>query len=135
MSALPKDGIVKYPLSTEIVTILDVAGRLTPHLYVVAPVHDTVVKEIAADGFLNVVEAVENAVKYCKNLLKFENEYYIERVANTNVTDKLYREFEKALNLKSKPSKQSIEQDIILETIECDNLDDIITKLVDKYSK
>lgn len=81
------------------------------------------------------IEAVENAVKYCKDLLKFENEYYTERVANTNVTDKLYTKFKNALNLKSKPSKQSIEQDIILETIEDSDINTIIDKLVEKYSK
>ena len=49
--------------------------------------------------------------------------------------DKLQSEFRDTLELKSNPSKQSIEQDIILETIEDIDINTLVDKLVDKYSK
>ena len=81
------------------------------------------------------VEALENAVKYCKEVLKFDDHYYIRNVSNIDISYKLNSEFKDTLELKSNPSKQSIKQDIILETIECENIDAVINKLVDKYTK
>lgn len=80
------------------------------------------------------IEALENAVKYCKEVLKFDGSYYVLSVANIDVVHKLQSEFYKAL-MKSNPSKQSIEQDIILETIEDIDISTLVDKLVDKYSK
>ena len=86
------------------------------------------------------VEALENAVKYCKEVLKFEvlkfdDYYYIRNVSNIDISYKLNSEFKDTLELKSNPSKQSIEQDIILETIEDIDINTLVDKLVDKYSK
>ena len=81
------------------------------------------------------VEALENAVKYCKELLKFDDEYYVRTVANIDVIQKLTVEFKKTLTLKDKPYKSDIEQDIILETIEDIDINTLVDKLVDKYSK
>ena len=81
------------------------------------------------------VEALENAVKYCKELLKFDDDYYIRSIADKDVPHTLSVRFKSSLELKSKPSKQSIEQDIILETIEDIDINTLVDKLVDKYSK
>mgnify|MGYP003605377845 CR=1 FL=1 len=81
------------------------------------------------------VEALENAVKYCKEVLKFDDHYYIRNASNIDISYKLQSEFRDTLELKSNPSKQSIEQDIILETIEDIDINTLIDKLVDKYSK
>ena len=81
------------------------------------------------------VEALENAVKYCKELLKFDDDYYTRQVANVDITCRLKSEFKDTLELKSTPSKRNIEQDIILETIEDIDINTLIDKLVDKYSK
>ncbi len=81
------------------------------------------------------VEALENAVKYCKEVLKFDNHYYIRKVSDIDISYKLQSEFRDTLELKSIPSKQSIEQDIILETIEDIDINTLVDKLVDKYSK
>ena len=81
------------------------------------------------------VEALENAVKYCKEVLKFDDHYYIRYVSDIDISYKLQSEFRDTLELKSNPSKQSIEQDIILETIEDIDINTLVDKLVDKYSK
>jgi len=81
------------------------------------------------------VEALENAVKYCKEVLKFDDHYYIRYVSDIDISYKLNSEFKDTLELKSIPSKQSIEQDIILETIEDIDINTLVDKLVDKYSK
>lgn len=81
------------------------------------------------------VEALENAVKYCKEVLKFDDHYYIRYVSDIDISYKLNSEFKDTLELKSNPSKQSIEQDIILETIEDIDINTLVDKLVDKYSK
>ncbi len=81
------------------------------------------------------VEALENAVKYCKEVLKFDDHYYIRKVSDIDISYKLQSEFRDTLELKSIPSKQSIEQDIILETIEDIDINTLVDKLVDKYSK
>jgi hypothetical protein len=81
------------------------------------------------------IEALENAIKYCKEVLKFDDHYYIRNVSNIDVPYKLHSEFKDTLQLKSTPSKQSIQQDIILETIEASDINTIIDKLVEKYSK
>lgn len=81
------------------------------------------------------VEALENAVKYCKEVLKFDDHYYIRYVSDIDISYKLQSEFRGTLELKSIPSKQSIEQDIILETIEDIDINTLVDKLVDKYSK
>ena len=81
------------------------------------------------------VEALENAVKYCKELLKFDDEYYVRTVANIDVIQKLTVEFKNTLTLKDKPYRLDIEQDIILETIEDIDINTLVDKLVDKYSK
>lgn len=81
------------------------------------------------------VEALENAVKYCEEVLKFDDHYYIRNVSNIDISYKLHSEFTNSLELKSTPSKQSIQQDIILETIEDIDINTLVDKLVDKYSK
>ena len=81
------------------------------------------------------VEALENAVKYCKEVLKFGDHYYIRNVSDIDISYKLNSEFKDTLELKSNPSKRSIEQDIILETIEDIDISTLVDKLVDKYSK
>ena len=81
------------------------------------------------------VEALENAVKYCKEVLKFDDHDYIRNVSDIDISYKLQSEFRDTLELKSNPSKQSIEQDIILETIEDIDINTLVDKLVDKYSK
>jgi hypothetical protein len=80
------------------------------------------------------IEALGNAIKYCKEVLKFDSSYYVLNVADMDVVHKLKSEFYKTL-MKSNPSKQSIEQDIILETIEDIDINTLVDKLVDKYSK
>ena len=81
------------------------------------------------------VEVLENAVKYCKELLKFDDDYYTGTIANKDVSHTLNVEFKKTLTLKDKPNKTDIEQDIILETIEDIDISTLVDKLVDKYSK
>ena len=55
--------------------------------------------------------------------------------ANKDVSHILNVEFKKTLTLKDKPYKSDIEQDIILETIEDIDINTLVDKLVDKYSK
>ena len=82
------------------------------------------------------VDIITNSIKYCK--LWKENtdpSYYVESVAGFKLEEELKREFKKTIKFKEAPYISTIKQDIILETIECENLDSIITKLVDKYTK
>ena len=86
------------------------------------------------------VVALENSIKYCKEyvkLAKIDCRYNdILQVSELNIEDTLKSLFEDGIKDKEYPCrKDNIEQDIILETIEGDNLDTIITKLVDKYTK
>ena len=80
-------------------------------------------------------EALENAQIWCEKLETIEHHYYVSNVADINVETHLKDLYYKSLELKSNPSKQSIQQDIILETIEDIDINTLVDKLVDKYSK
>ena len=82
------------------------------------------------------VSIITNAIEYCK-LWKEKGDpcYYVKNIGELNIEENLKREFKDTLETKSYPNTASIKSDIILETIECENLDSIITKLVDKYTK
>lgn len=82
------------------------------------------------------VSIITNAIEYCKLWeKKGDPSYYVNNIARLNVEENLESEFKGALETKSYPNTNSIKSDIILETIECENLESIITKLVDKYTK
>lgn len=86
------------------------------------------------------IESLENAIKYCKKLLEFDDNcdnyyYYVNSITNINISNVLHSKFKNTLKLKSNPSIKSIERDIILETIEETNIDNLINKLVNKYLK
>jgi len=75
---------------------------------------------------------VENA-KILKSL--DEDDYYSRNFSERDIDKELKSKFRSSLKLKESPYINTIKQDIILETIECENLDSIITKLVNKYTK
>lgn len=88
----------------------------------------------------DIVAALENSIKWCKEyvkLAKIESRYNdFFQASEVNNTDTLKGLFEDTIEDKKYPcTRREIEQDIILETIECENLDSIITKLIDKYTK
>ena len=81
------------------------------------------------------VESLTAAVEGCKKYVKFTDDYYVKNISQIDIEDEIKSKFIKSLKLKSYPSKESIKQDIILETIESTDLETIINKLVEKYSK
>ena len=81
------------------------------------------------------IESLTAAVEGCKKYVKFSDDYYVKNISQINIEDKIQNKFINSLKLKSYPSKESIKQDIILETIESTDLETIINKLVEKYSK
>lgn len=81
------------------------------------------------------IESLTAAVEGCKKYAKFSDDYYVRNISQINIEDKIQNRFINSLKLKSYPSKESIKQDIILETIESTDLETIINKLVEKYSK
>ena len=86
------------------------------------------------------VIALENSVKYCKEYVKLAKIDYryndILRVSELNIENTLKSLFEDGIKDKEYPCrKDDIEQDIILETIEDSDINTIIDKLVEKYSK
>lgn len=88
----------------------------------------------------DIVDALSRATTYCKIYAELVNITYsyndFLRVSEIDVNKELKRVFKEGISYKEMPcSKDEIRQDIILDTIECDNLDEVITKLVDKYTK
>ena len=81
------------------------------------------------------VESLTAAVEGCKKYVKFTDDYYVKNISQIDIEDEIKSKFIKSLKLKSYPSRESIKQDIILETIESTDLETIINKLVEKYSK
>lgn len=88
----------------------------------------------------DIVDALSRATTYCKIYAELVNITYsyndFLQVSEIDVNKELKRVFKEGISYKKMPcSKDEIRQDIILDTIECDNLDEVITKLVDKYTK
>jgi hypothetical protein len=86
------------------------------------------------------VAALEQSIKYCKEYVKLAKINYryndILQVSELNIEDTLKSLFEDGIKDKEYPCKKDdIEQDIILETIEASDINTIIDKLVEKYSK
>jgi len=82
------------------------------------------------------IEALANIQQNTKILESLgERCYHSRYFAEMNIPDKLKNKFTETLKLNYPPQIGTIKADIILETIECENLDSIITKLVDKYTK
>jgi hypothetical protein len=68
--------------------------------------------------------------------LKCISSYHFENIASYNLEDitaKMKRVFEKTLILKDYPTETMLKNDIILSTIECDNLDNLINNIKKKY--
>ena len=86
-----------------------------------------------------IVDALTEAVNSCKQYVKLANITYsyndFLRVSEVSIEKELKSKFKEGVEYRKYPDQYSIKQDIILETIECENLDSIITKLVDKYTK
>jgi hypothetical protein len=86
------------------------------------------------------VAALEQSIKYCKEYVKLAKINYryndILQVSELNIEDTLKSLFEDGIKDKEYPCKKDdIEQDIILETIEDIDINTLVDKLVDKYSK
>ena len=84
------------------------------------------------------VSSIENSINSCKKLKELIDSdcpYHIKYAADLNIKEELQGFFRETLTLKSYPAQHIIENDIILETIECEDIDSIISKLVDKYTK
>ena len=85
------------------------------------------------------VDTLNKCVEYAKKYVELTDKEYrydnFLEVSNTDINQELKTIFENSIETKQCPYKDEIKQDIILETIECENLDSIITKLVDKYTK
>lgn len=87
-----------------------------------------------------IIIALENSVKYCKEYAELAKITYryddILQVSELNIENTLKELFENNIKDKEYPcGKYDIEQDIILETIENTDINEIINKLVEKYSK
>lgn len=86
------------------------------------------------DKLLDAISAC-STIKYNPQL-KCISDYHFESIANydlENVRNKMKRVFSNTLVLKDYPTETMLKNDIILSTIECDNLDDIINNIKKKY--
>ena len=89
----------------------------------------------------DIEETLEEAIFVCSNMVNNPQyapiiTYHFEAIAKYDLKDIEYnmkRIFEKTLILKDYPTETMLKNDIILSTIECDNLDDIIETIKKKY--
>lgn len=89
----------------------------------------------------DIEEILKDAIIACSNVvnnpqLEIIANYHFETIAGYGLKDieyKMKRIFEKTLILKDYPTENTLKNDIILSTIECDNLDDIINNIKKKY--
>lgn len=90
----------------------------------------------------DIEEILTDAIIACSNIVnnpQYEpiSTYHFETIAKYDLKDIEYnmkRIFEKTLILKDYPTETMLKNDIILSTIECDNLDDIIETIKKKYA-
>lgn len=89
----------------------------------------------------DIEEILKDAIIACSNVVnnpQFEiiANYHFETIAEYGLKDieyKMKRIFEKTLILKDYPTENTLKNDIILSTIECDNLEDMIEAIKKKY--
>lgn len=82
------------------------------------------------------VQALVGMIENSRTLETLEEDcYYSRHFSEMKIDVVLKNKFKSTLELKNYPSTNVIKQDIILETIECENIDAVINKLVDKYTK
>lgn len=80
------------------------------------------------------VKTIVKTIEGCKLWYRYEADYNIERIKETDPEKVFMRMYKQTLEPVKLPRKQSIEQDIVLRTIESNNLDDIIEKIKSKYT-
>lgn len=85
--------------------------------------------------FLDIAITACKAVTDC-NIKGYTVDYNIKNVAiwtEKNIDNELRDMFKATLDLKDYPDRDSLKNDIILSTIECDNLDNLINNIKKKY--
>jgi hypothetical protein len=90
----------------------------------------------------DIEEILTDTIIACSNMVnnpqyKSISNYHFEAIAKYDLKDIEYnmkRIFEKTLILKDYPTETMLKNDIILSTIECDKLDDIIETIKKKYA-
>ena len=90
----------------------------------------------------DIEEILTDAIIACSNMVhnpqyKPISNYHFEAIAKydlEDIEDKMKRIFGKSIALKNYPTETMLKNDIILSTIECDNLDDIIETIKKKYA-
>ena len=73
-------------------------------------------------------------VKYFKSDKRLNNKYRFEQI-EVSIEEIVERNFKATLEKKEYPSKQSIYNELILETIEETDIQSLIDKLIEKFSK
>lgn len=73
-------------------------------------------------------------VKYFKSDKRLDNKYRFEQI-EVSIEEIVERNFKATLEKKEYPSKQSIYNELILETIEETDIQSLIDKLIEKFSK
>lgn len=89
----------------------------------------------------DIEQILKDAIIACSNVVnnpQFEiiANYHFETIAGYGLKDieyKMKRIFEKTIALKDYPTQIMLKNDIILSTIECDDLDSIIENIKSKY--
>jgi hypothetical protein len=82
----------------------------------------------------------KKAIDACKELLKEDEilniRYYFTNVANytdEEVINNLETAWENSLNLKTKPFLDDIKEELIIATIDCTGIDEVIERITNKY--
>ena len=86
-------------------------------------------------------DILKDAIIACSNMVNNPQykpilNYHFETIAEYGLKDieyKMKRIFKETIALKDYPTETMLKNDIILSTIECDNLDDIIETIKKKY--
>jgi len=89
----------------------------------------------------DIEQILKDAIIACSNVVnnpQFEiiANYHFEAIAKydlKDIEDKMKRIFQNTIALKNYPTETMLKNDIILSTIECDNLEDIIKTIKNKY--
>lgn len=87
-------------------------------------------------------QLIEKVVAACNDIIEYRIEgytadYNLRNIASWKTKDidsEVEDIFKASLNLKNYPTETMLKNDIILSTIECDNLDDIIETIKKKYA-